>query len=932
MGERTPTLDPRLVRYNQLLTKYASGGGISDFWVGYPGRMRFRIGSSPREFRVPYGFTLAVEELVIRAVADLAALLGQRARMEAGARQTLRGRELTLEVDVTEVREASERVTVRPRSFALRTFKAGSVEERTAKACLGSDPWLDTGVLDVWFFRGGAGSELAGILKELYKKALEQELREGAVGQAEPLTYLTHLALLQLFRSKMELLKQADSRTLSYEALDRAVAQVIASVLRASAVAVVTDLEMRGVPRDLTPVELATSLSSTPLLLMNSARTVSGTVDLNPVLRATPNAYGLTRELVAQLDEAYAVVGDDAPDVVGKLDALCRYVQDDAELTGSVCDVAEMIRLRSRVLGYLRQYDSPQDLRNLSLSDAVMRHATLPSLARDSDATGKALEAATQLLRGADDEPSAYLSELADVFRRLNKKGSSRRTGPVDIEALVRRGLERFLLLRLDGMVDHHASGALQFLVDRGSEWNDQEFVDQYEAGRVYRIATDVRPMRRERVERLEAHLFLDMKGFTKRTAVDRALNVADFMKEHFFAPILQRAHRYRDSDGRPRLRLNNLLGDAVTFSGDIVSLTLLADDLERIFEEYERKLSARDVGGAEDEARQELQAEYRAMHSLLTRARGELEQQLKAAQAAEGNGAHPTELKAQLDEVKRRIQQVDAYYEERRARLESSRIEVGLFVAYGPAAEVVHLEDPVYGMQNIAVAEKINEAARGTARNEAVRSKTELLLHQVNEERPEAILPFHVYVDRAFRLVLPEDLSASLDRSLAGSADPSAMAELVARRLEAEITQSPTEGGAQRLLRPSNDIYNVGRAFSQEAVEAFLRETAATRVAFRQRFAVTQFPAEIQQQFVFKHDFVDLVVSLGLAGAQKTAPVVFRFAGELTFRGFEASHSTSIYEMLKPSGAFYKQLLRYYLEPWTKGLSDGRVQPITGF
>lgn len=925
MEEQARVLPPQLIRYTQLLQRFPLG---SDFWVGFPARMRFKIGGSPREFRVPFGFTLDVEDVVTRAIADLTSLLGQRARAQAAKRKTLRGRELTLEVDVAEVREASERVTARPRSFALRTFKAGSVQVRVARECVGSDPMLDTGVLDVWFFRGGAGSELAETFMQLYEKAIEQEVR---LESPEPLTYLTHLALLHLCMRKMEMLKRASSKSLSYEALDRAVSIVLAATLRESVATVITDFEMRGLPRDLVAIELATTLSATPLVLMSSARTVQGTIDLNPVLRAIPNPYELSKSIVDQLDEAYHVVGDDAPDVPGKIEALVRYANDDMKLLGQLADVGDMIRLRQRTLAYLARHDSAQDLRNLDLSDVVTSHLTTTTLARDQEGLQRAVDACVQLSRGASEKVLAQLGDIQAGLRRYLKKGYRRSSGSLDIPGAVETTIQRYMLARLDTMVDHHLSSAFQFLVDRGQEWNDQEFVDEYEAGRVYRIARDVRPMRRERIERSEAHLFLDMKGFTKRTVVDRALNVADFMKQHFFGPILQQAHKYRDRDGRPLLRLNNLLGDAISFSGDIVSLLALVDDLEKIFGDYESKLSARDVGGAEHEARQELEAEYQAMKNILTRALGELDDQLAptATRAtAEPPSAAEAELIAQRDAVAQRLKQLEAYYEERRRRLEDSRIEVGLFVSYGTAVEVVRIEDDVFGSQNVAVAEKINEAARGTARNEAVRAKLDHLLGVEQSGRPGVQLPFDVYVERAFRVVLPDELSLALARGVAGHTDGESVAAQIAARLEREIGRAGvTDHGEARMLRPHNDIYNVGRALSKEALEAFLRATATTRVAIKRRLDVLALHPSLQKAFWFERDTIDLVLSIPLA---KGPVYVFRFAGELTFRGFEASHSTSIYEMLKPRSLFHQGVMRYHMPAWRQQLKDGKIPIIT--
>ena len=68
-----------------------------------------------------------------------------------------------------------------------------------------------------------------------------------------------------------------------------------------------------------------------------------------------------------------------------------------------------------------------------------------------------------------------------------------------------------------------------------------------------------------------------------------------------------------------------------------------------------------------------------------------------------------------------------------------------------------------------MAISEKINEAARGTARSGQIKARLDAELEAARTARgaPELAWPFTVYVESAYGLVLPADLSSRLERPL---------------------------------------------------------------------------------------------------------------------------------------------------------------------
>src|SRR5262249_39286397 len=118
----------------------------------------------------------------------------------------------------------------------------------------------------------------------------------------------------------------------------------------------------------------------------------------------------------------------------------------------------------------------------------------------------------------------------------------------------------------------------------------------EHEGGKLYLFSIEEKPilMGRSRTPQM-GHLFCDMKDFTKRTAFLKETVVADFLSREFYGPILTAAARHAQGAAhladKGGIYLNNLLGDAVSFSGDIVGLLELAQDIRAALASYGRRL-----------------------------------------------------------------------------------------------------------------------------------------------------------------------------------------------------------------------------------------------------------------------------------------------------------------------------------------------------
>lgn len=122
-------------------------------------------------------------------------------------------------------------------------------------------------------------------------------------------------------------------------------------------------------------------------------------------------------------------------------------------------------------------------------------------------------------------------------------------------EEQLREVIEGFFLYRLDELWNAGIDESLQYLDDRQTLKKRHELEDEYEGGRIYRLATDTRPILRDLAIKKEGHLFMDLRGFTRRMCVSKEISMADFMLKGFFLPVLEVAKKYYTDEG---VRLNN--------------------------------------------------------------------------------------------------------------------------------------------------------------------------------------------------------------------------------------------------------------------------------------------------------------------------------------------------------------------------------------
>jgi len=959
--ERTETLvpvaAPRLALYRQLF-----GGARFDaaaYFGSYPLWLPFRLGETQAEAAVPYVLSDALVNLAEQATQEWLDFVRRRKEGEPA-----------LEVAIYLENQPRRLPPVRLYPGRLTD---GSFMAKVIHRALRSDPLLDAGLVEAWLARGGPAALFVESLAAAAQQALELDLAASA---DTPYLYVLALACVELVGSLKRFPKAIQIRAVSYDRLEKATGLLFCAVIDEVFERVLRPLPSRGLSFGTVAYALRIRLALNPLAFGSIRQSILFN-DVNP--------YGISNAWAALLEPLFAdLLGGDRPREVET--RLHKLLAAQRELTDGALAMGRVAHLREAVLAFLTHFDAFDPVLTAELAAALPRDEDLVAL----PARAKALCAAMAPLQGRKLSHAEALS-LEQVRAALRSE--------VDEAKLVSFAAMGFLGLALDHFAVGHVDRACARLRNRRGDLSPQRIDAEYAQGRLYRFGGDGLPVLRSAAAAQQGHLFIDLKGFTQRTYRAKEVVMAEFMRTEFYAPILKAAQKQRacaDGDGQPALVLQNLLGDAAVFSGDVRALVQLARDIQLHLAGYAETLRAR-LGATADEvsarlgavraeaaaaalelnteqaaldgellrkrqlspdAQEELlwdlyarrafalerrrtQAELaglgaevdrlRRAEAQLQRERAALDEALETLSGAERQ-AHVDERicapeRARRAEIQRELKRLDentkvvqrALEEEARSA-QGYGLEAGLFVTYGAAAERIDIDDPVFGHVNVAIAEKINEAARGTARSPALRSKLDALLARARVERPQLSLPFGVYVDQTYSVVLSPELTAQVDAAIA-QRDAGQVARAVASladgvQHDVARMMGRADPAAPGMLTVINDIYNVGEAFSEEAVAAFLRETRATRFAFRRGLQVSELHPDFRGRFLFIDPAVDLHVSVPLSGDLADARV-FRLAGHVHFRGFEAKRATAVYELLRPSAPFLRLLAHHHLRAW---------------
>jgi hypothetical protein len=545
---------------------------------------------------------------------------------------------------------------------------------------------------------------------------------------------------------------------------------------------------------------------------------------------------------------------------------------------------------------------------------ALERSTSTPALRKELAARARSTAKAA-----TNEAARALLESVALGARELGEDDPSAYAPP---EVVTRTWALATTALAIDAAVDRALEAAEAQLVHRTGTESDGGIETQHEAGKLYLFSMEETPILQGRAGVPQmAHLFCDMKDFTKRTAFLKETVVADFLSREFYGPILTAAARHQHGAAhladKGGIYLNNLLGDAVSFSGDIVGLLELTEDIRFALQSYAKRLDSE--ASSESVARMlaAVEAKYGARKDELAAAMRSAELALHKGTLDPLSGEEPSHRIRMLEGELVRLE------DERTTELalvSGEKLEAGIFISYGAAPEVATFEDAVFGPIKVSIAEKINESARGTARNGAVRARVDAMLaaERLRRGRPELICPLTVAIAEPLTMPVSGAAEVAVRRCLAAGdleGAETVLAEPV-RDFVAKLASQGQEGDR-------GDIYNGGAAISEEALRAYIAARGSELIFLRRELEVGALHPALRERFVFPSQTLRFV--LAVSPAAQALLELYVHVGRALFKGFERSGGLGIYELVPRDHSFFLLLAQHYLLPWLREHEEGR-------
>ena len=880
---------PLAARRLELLTLARSAG--PGFASIDPARLRFHLGTSLADLRVPVQIAPDAAAIAKVAAAQVGLLLSTHYKAFVPAEVLDR---LYLREDFVSLPRGED---------SLGPVSGGPDLRRAARLASQVHPALSGGVLCAWMGPGGRGRSLTALWISVLRRAAEEA---AASSEREDTLFLAALALFGSLQQaaaglQEELPKPPHDRYLRGAALHALWIAGNTGLARAA-----RDLGLG--PDDPAVVRLEAVLNPGALAGGRGAVAGSGSTLYGLDLSAgVPRADEVVARLAAGGDPE-AAAADLASSLASDEEASRR-----AEAAVAVARLREA--LSAAVVGAEEAGAgaSAADLRAL-----LAEPGGLAAAASDEEGRRSLSARARQVLsRSASAESAAGLELLQRALKSWKPREPAAAVGLRRDQARAEYASAAAALLA-DAALERIFLPARRALVARTGAEAEGGADAEWEAGRLYRFSARPGPILRLSRERPIAHLFADVKDFTRRTGLLGQAAMADFLRREFYLPILNAAKRR--FSGMPHLSdrggvaVNNLLGDAISLSGDIEMLVSLAMEIRRLLAAYEARL-AREVSGAAV-ARQvaALEGEFRESMERARRERvaAAAEAERAAPEGPERAGALRRAALAAAAEAR-----LAADRDRALARARGEGLEAGVFVSFGPAPLVMTIEDEVFGKNRVAIADKINESARGTARAPSARARADGLLAAERAARglPELQHAWSVFIGQPLSLSVPPAAEAAALRA-ARTGDLAA-----AMRAVAVPVREALEAAARAEDEGTGDVYNGGAALSEEALSAFLRATERSRTVRRVELEPRNVPEELSRNYWYGSGTESLVVTFHLDGRPAE---LFRHVGRARFKGLG---EVRVWELAADVGA-PAALFRAMRERWLGGVRPAGPNP----
>jgi hypothetical protein len=809
-----------------------------------PGRVRFSLGTSLADLAIPVELSADAQGIVRGAAAEIALLLTTHHRAFVPADDLDR---LLLREDYAALPQVAPQLGPPPGNPDLRA---------AAQLAPALHPALTGGLVGAWMGKGGRGRSLVALWIELVRRSLDEH---SATRGREETPLIVTLALGAATAAADREIRDA----LPSPPLDRSFrAASLAALWLAARTGIHRAFRDAGrSPDDPLLAKVEAALAPGALLGGRSGVLGGGATLYGCELSAgIPRAEELGARLVARGDADAAIA------------EVAAALAEDDELGRRAEQAVAVQRLREALTEGIVAAEATgahgglTPLRMLccghgALASAVADEPQRKALARELSAAGAVHAAAAAMLKAWRPKEPASAAGL--------RRADARSAYAVAAAALL-----------CDVALERMAAAARRTLSFRTGREAEGGADGEWEAGRLYRLSARPGPILRVAEDRPTGHLFADVKDFTRRTGLLGQASMAEFLRREFYLPIVTSAKEHfggmQHLADRGGVSLNALLGDAISFTGRVDTMVLLAKAIRARFAAYGARL-AREIS-SDVVARQiaAIEEGHAATLGPARSARAELEGALR--QEPPGTPRHAAVVarlgRARADEARLEEDRSRAL-----ARARGEILEAGVFVSFGPAPAVIVIEDEVFGSNRVAIAEKINESARGTARAAPARTRADAALARERARRgnPALVHAWSVFIGQPLQIALPADAEDQAMRLMGAGDVPAALravAQPVKDALDAAAREPPDRPG---------DIYNSGAALSEDALLAFLAEVEPERVVRRVELSPDRIPPQLTSRFFYGEDPQSLVACFKRDGRLAE---LFRKVGHASFKG----------------------------------------------
>jgi hypothetical protein len=874
-------------------------------------KFRFKLGTAVIDTRIPFFFTGDVRRTCQRAVQDLATLLilANKALIEPAKYDSYL---LTLENIQLAAGEAH---------YDISAFKPGSITYKIVERSIMYDNLLNADLLQRWYDANGSGRALFAALSPTIQKALKES---RTVTTGEDTLGLVIFSFVNLFRQLLaETFSKIDLGSVNSR-LIVAAASALGGIFGAVIDEILISASLDKVPIDSASFAHAARLLSNPVNLVGEEH----------YSQLCLNLTGLSPEMFAALDREHGNILERNMPLENIREIIVAKTNLDGDQLKSWVTQWQRSSIKEEIIIALLGMPYKSDGALAGPAAQLIEINRTPQSLDNLIANPKLGKGLIDMMKGqaesayAGQPLGATLLRISNKLKELSEFSLGRFGGKDKKQMLAEEAADRFLAFKLFKMTASDVSRGVNIFQEKLEDGEGvAEIWKDYDAGRIYRLAADDKPLLHFLELSNQAHLFMDLKDFTKRTYTAKEVKMADFMMNEFYVPVLAAAKEYHTGmvhlTDRGQIILNNLIGDAISFSGGITAIVRLARDIDKLLSNYSEKLKDKVPQEVVKKKLDELKLKHAEQYSGFKAQRDRYQAQVtKMTEAGNASPQQIARIQTEVENLNGLMAELNHEHENRRAALEGMGIDSGIFVSYGRSAEYQTIKDDVWGNWNVAIAEKINESARGTDRNGAVLRRLNANLNRERQIRKDERLqyPNRVFIDRAYSFRVPIEMETEFQTSIDnrdGDAGRKFFGSMATYYL-GDFTRNILSGDGSSLdsIGIDNAIYNNGFALSGETLDAYLKIVGQEKRVKQITVSSADLNPEIVSRFIFHRDPLQFIFCYDDVAGQEL-PEIFLHVGVITFKGFESAEPLPTYEYLDPDSKFVELLLQHHIENW---------------